>query len=101
MIESIPCQILSLVHDMVWLDMMNNLDSLMDLHHVLHRFSFLPSNFIQGVNHCVILMHVVHAFKKLSYCQIRTSLQGMHLSTGISSQAVVDVWHHTLFLVLV
>ena len=53
----------------------NNHDSLMDLqppavqHVLLHRFSLLLSNFMQGADHCVIFAlitkHVAHALQKL------------------------------------
>ena len=62
----------------------NNGNSLVDPQHVLlHRFSVL-SNFIQGVDHGVVLVHVtklmVHALQKLGHHQVRASLQGMHPS---------------------
>ena len=106
MIEPILHWILPLVCDSVWVGVTNNGNSLMDLQHVLlHRFTLFLSNFVQGADHGIILRHItkcaVHALQKLGHHQVRASLQGMHPSTGISSQAVVDMWHHALLLVLV
>ena len=106
MVELILCQILASVRNSVWVCMADHHDGLMDSWHVLlHGFSLLLPNLIQEANHHVILAHItkytVHPLQQLCHHQVWAPIQGMHPLARISPQAIVDVWHHTLFLVLV
>ena len=106
MVEPILHQILALVCNSVWVCVADHYNGLMDSWHVLlHGFSLLLPDLIQGVNHHVVLVHIakraVHPLQLLYHHQVWAPVHGTHPLAGISPQAIVDMWHHTLFLVLV
>ena len=105
MIELVLCRVLPSVCDSIWVGMVDNYHGLVDLQHVLfHSLSLLLPDFIEGLNHGVILRYItecmIHVLQKLSHHKVGTILQKMYPPAGVSPQAIVDVLHHAL-LVLV